>query len=484
MLVTAVVRDPGVVIQVRGARLRELLGGDEDLARLILTAYLARRAILVELGAGVRVVGWTATENAVRVREFLTRNRVPHHWVDLHDDEVATLASALSAHAEELPLVICGQSVLHNPSNTELAAALGLGSSSPAPARCDLIIIGGGPAGLAAAVYGASEGLDTVLLDAVALGGQAGTSSRIENYFGFPTGISGADLTQRAALQAAKFGARLVVSADVADLARRPDGDFAITLRDGRVFTGRSVVVATGARYRRLDVPDLDRFVGAGVYYAATAVEARRCADGSVVIVGGGNSAGQAALYLAEHAARCRLIIRGPDLSRSMSQYLIDQLERHPEIELITHTQVIHLHGDDVLDAVTLHDGRSGRSDQVAVCGLFVFIGAAPCTGWLRDTLATDDQGFVLTGRDLPASALTNYRSDLPLVSETSQPGVFAVGDVRAGSVKRAASAVGEGSMAVRMIHQRLTHPATLTTPPDAPPATPTRVPAPVALSA
>jgi thioredoxin reductase (NADPH) len=278
-------------------------------------------------------------------------------------------------------------------------------------------------------------------------------------------------------LQAAKFGARLVVSADVVDLARRPDRCFAITVRDGRVFTGRSVVVATGARYRRLDVCDLDRFVGAGVYYAATAVEARRCAGGSVVIVGGGNSAGQAALYLAEHAARCRLIIRGPDLSRSMSQYLIDQLADHPEIELITHTRLTELHGGDVLDAVTLHDDHTGRNDQIAVCGLFVFIGAVPCTGWLRDTLATDDKGFVLTGRDLPASALANYHSDLPLVSETSQPGVFAVGDVRAGSVKRAASAVGEGSMAVRMIHQRLAHPATLTAPhPDAPPSTPTRV--------
>jgi thioredoxin reductase (NADPH) len=370
---------------------------------------------------------------------------------------VATLAAALSGHEAELPLVIGGQKVLRNPSNADLANTLGLGTRATTRGICDLLIVGGGPAGLAAAVYGASEGLDTVALDTVAFGGQAGTSSRIENYLGFPMGISGANLAERAILQASRFGARLLVAAEATSLTRSADGHFSVVLGDGQHWRGRAVIIATGARYRRPDVPGLERYTGAGVYFAATAVEGQRCAGRSVVVVGGGNSAGQAAMFLSRHVASCDLIIRGDDLRNSMSMYLVDQLVRNPRIEIITGSQVTGLHGDDMLESVTVTETGTGNRDQLPASGLFIFIGATPATHWLGSCLATDANGFLLTGRDLPVDALGTYGDDRPLFLETSQPGVFAVGDVRAGSVKRAAAAVGEGSMAVKFVHERLT---------------------------
>jgi thioredoxin reductase (NADPH) len=381
---------------------------------------------------------------------------VPHRWVDLDEAEVATLAAALTHHRTELPLVIGGQKVLRNPSNIDLAATLGLGTSGHQRRVCDLLIVGGGPAGLAAAVYGASEGLETVALDTVAFGGQAGTSSRIENYLGFPTGISGADLSERAIFQAGRFGARLLVAAEAKALTRTPDGHYAVTLHDGQCWRGRAVIVATGARYRTPNVPGLDRYMGAGVYFAATQVEAQRCAGGHVVIVGGGNSAGQAAMFLSRHAASCDLIIRSDDLRTSMSMYLVDQLVRNPRIEIITGSQVSGLRGDDILESIMVTESATGSRNEMAVSGLFMFIGATPATRWLGSCLATDANGFLLTGTDLPADALGAYGYGQPLFLETSQPRVFAVGDVRAGSVKRVASAVGEGSMAVKFVHQRL----------------------------
>jgi thioredoxin reductase (NADPH) len=450
--------DPGEVIQITTAQLRRLLIGDEELAKLVLRAYLARRQILIEIGAGVRLVGSRGTPDSVRVREFLIRNRVAHEWVDIEDEETSLLGTALRAHRAELPLLVCGQMVLRNPSNATLATTLGLGTCSDATPLADLVIVGGGPGGLAAAVYGASEGLGTIAVDAVAFGGQAGTSSRIENYLGFPAGVSGANLTERAVIQAGKFGARLAVAAEVCSLTELPDATYELTLADGRRLRGRSVILSTGARYRRLEIPGVDECVGNGVYFAATKVEAMRCQGGQVVIVGGGNSAGQAAVFLSDHAGGCRLVIRSDDLCKSMSSYLVKQIEANPRIEVVTETEVTAAHVDETLDAVTLTHRVSGNSSVVPCVGLFVFIGAAPCTDWLRGEVATDPAGFVLTGRDVPAARLDRYRDgDRPLPLETSRPGVFAVGDVRAGSIKRVASAVGEGSMAVKLVHERIT---------------------------
>jgi thioredoxin reductase (NADPH) len=292
----------------------------------------------------------------------------------------------------------------------------------------------------------------------MASGGQAGTSTRIENYLGFPAGISGSELTQRATVQAAKFGARLNVPAAAAALRSEP-GRHEIHLSNGETATGRTVIVATGAQYRRPGVPRLDEFEGGGVYYAATQAEAQMCADDPVVIVGGGNSAGQAAMFLSRHAAQCSLLIRGGDLGKSMSRYLVDQIERNSSVEVVKHAQVAELHGDRELDGVTVADGRSGERSHWPAKALFVFIGASPHTEWLEDQLATDRAGFLLTGRDIPGDDLAEYNGERPLFLETSRPGIFAVGDVHSGSIKRVASAVGEGSMAVRLVHQRLAAP-------------------------
>jgi thioredoxin reductase (NADPH) len=319
---------------------------------------------------------------------------------------------------------------------------------------CDLIIVGAGPAGLAAAVYGASEGLDTQVIDKVAFGGQASTSARIENYLGFPTGISGSELAERAIIQASRFGARMVVPAKAVAL-HAENAHYAVELSDGSYVNGRTIIVATGAQYRKLDLPDLDRFEGLGVYYAATQAEASSCADDPVLIVGGGNSAGQAAMFLSQQAASCRLAIRGDELSKSMSRYLIDELERRPQVELMTYSEVVELKGDTVLEAVVLADTRTGARSELECRALFVFIGADPHTEWLRGHVAMDEHCFLLTGRDVQGEDLTSYSTE-PFFLETSLPGIFAVGDVHSGSIKRVASAVGEGSMAVQLVHQRL----------------------------
>jgi thioredoxin reductase (NADPH) len=453
---TAVVRDPGEVIQMAAARLVELVSEDEELSNLILRAYLSRREILIDLETGVKLVGSRYSRDTRRLREFLARNRMPYQWMDLEDDEEAdTLLQALGVEPAETPVVIGGRGVLRNPSNAQLAAMLGFGSRGAPPAMCDLVIVGGGPAGLAAALYGASEGLDTQAIDAVAFGGQAGTSSRIENYLGFPTGISGSELAARAGLQARRLGARLVVPAEAMGLVRE-DAHYGVQLAGGEVVNGRTVIVATGAQYRRLDVPELDRYEGAGVYYAATQAEAQLCGGDPVLIVGGGNSAGQAAMFLSQHAASCRLLIRGGDLAKSMSRYLIDELERRPQIEVLTHREIVELKGEDALEAVIVTDTRTDERQELEAKALFVFIGASPHTDWLRDHVAMDEHCFLLTGGDVQGEHLAEHGEERPFFLETSQPGIFAVGDVHSGSIKRVASAVGEGSMAVRLVHQRL----------------------------
>jgi thioredoxin reductase (NADPH) len=455
-LLTAVVRDAGEVLQVPVSQLRTIVSSDEALSNLILRAFLARRSIMIDLGAGVKVVGSRYSRDTRRLREFLARNRMPYQWMDLEDDEEADkLLHALGIEAGETPVVVGGAGVLRNPSNGELAAMLGLGSRGEPPAMCDLVIVGGGPAGLAAALYGASEGLDTQAIDAVAFGGQASTSARIENYLGFPTGISGSELAERAQLQARRLGARLVVPAQAVGLVEA-DGHYAIEIEGGDAINGRTVIVATGAQYRRLDLPDIERYEGAGVYYAATQSEAQTCAADPVVIVGGGNSAGQAAMFLSQHASSCRLLIRGGDLAKSMSRYLVDEIERREQVEVLVHSEIVELRGEDALEAVVVADPSTGQRTELEAKALFVFIGASPHTGWLSGHVAMDEHCFVLTGRDVQGADLALFGDEQPFFLETSRPGIFAVGDVHSGSIKRVASAVGEGSMAVRLVHQHL----------------------------
>ncbi len=459
LYLSAVVRDAGEVIEVPIEKLREIVAEDKSMSDLILGAFMARRSILIDVGTGIKLIGSRFSPHSRRLREFLARNRMPYQWIDLElDDDAEALLSSLAVEPHETPVVVAsGGEILRNPSNAELGKAIGLGSAGRPPALCDVVVVGAGPAGLAAALYAASEGLDVLGVEAVASGGQAGTSARIENYLGFPAGVSGSELAQRAGVQAAKFGARLTVPAAATELRSEP-GRHEIALSNDEVATGRTVVIATGAQYRRLDVPRMEQFEGGGVYYAATQTEAQLCAGNPVVIVGGGNSAGQAAMFLSSHTGECRLLIRGGDLGRSMSRYLVDQVERNEAIEVCTHSEVIELDGDRELERVTIADTRSGERTTLPARALFVFIGASPHTEWLAGQLATDDAGFLLTGRDVQDEDAPEFDGDRPYFLETSRPGIFAVGDVHSGSIKRVASAVGEGSMAVRLVHQRLAH--------------------------
>jgi thioredoxin reductase (NADPH) len=356
----------------------------------------------------------------------------------------------------DLPLVVGpGDSLLRNPSSRVLLDALGLraGPDKDGSGVCDLLVVGGGPAGLSAAVYGGSEGMTTVLAEATAIGGQAGTSSRIENYLGFPAGLSGEELAARAALQAEKFGVRIKLGASAVSMSS--DGDsHQVQFDDGETLVAKSVILATGARYNRLALDRLGEFEGVGVYYAATQMEAQACLGGPVVIVGGGNSAGQGALFLARVCTQVRLVIRAASLAHSMSRYLIDQIERDPRIQVSPKTEVVGLVGEQRLEGVTLRDNGSGQTAIEPSCGLFVFIGATPCTQWLDGQLAVDDHGFLLAGADVPTNTREN-QGQVPLFLETSRPGVFCVGDVRSRSIKRVATAIGEGSMAVRLVFDR-----------------------------
>lgn len=443
---TVVVCEAGEVLAVPTWRLRQIVTHDPELGDLILRAFMIRRSMLISSGAGLRIIGSRYSPDTRRLRQFVARNRFPYRWIDLEEDKAAeALVHNLGIPAAETPVVILGGTqVLRNPSNAALAHAIGLPAPSVPEDVFDLVVVGAGPAGLAAGVYGASEGLRTVVLDAVAIGGQAGTSSCIENYLGFPAGIPGGELAERAVIQARKFGAHLGVPAEATSL-KRQDGHYVVGLRDAPSIEGRTVVLATGARYRKLDVPRLADFEGYGIYYAATLTEAGFCRGEPVVVVGGGNSAGQATIFLSEHAVSVRLLVRGDDLAKSMSRYLIDRIENNSKVEVMLHTEVREFLGTRALEAVVAEDTHAGRRLRLDTRAVFVFIGADPCTAWLASEIALDDKGFVLTG----------FPDGLPL--ETSLPGVFAVGDVRSQSVKRVASAVGEGSMAIRLIHEHFT---------------------------
>jgi thioredoxin reductase (NADPH) len=456
---TAVVREPGEVLLVPVARLRELVGADPVLGDLILRAYIIRRELLVGFGAGFRIIGSRFSPDTRRLREFAARNRLPHRWIDLEaDPQAEALLRQLGVPPEDTPVVIWrGDQVLRNPGTAELAEFLGLRHPAPEGGYCDLIVVGAGPAGLAASLYGASEGLDTVAIDGVATGGQAATSSRIENYLGFPSGISGGELAERATLQAEKFGAHLTVPAEAVRFSER-NGGYVVELDDGTEVEGRTVVIATGVRYRRLPVPRLEEFEGTSVMYAATLMEALLCRNDPIVVVGGGNSAGQATLFLSRHANHVTLLVREPELGTEMSRYLVDQIERSPAVDVRTSTEVRELVGDGgVLEAVVIENNRTGERGTIPARMMFVFIGAAPHTSWLGDSVAMDQKGFIVTGAAArPADGAGEAGGRTPHVLETSLPGVFAVGDVRAGSIKRVASAVGEGSMSVRLVHEVL----------------------------
>jgi thioredoxin reductase (NADPH) len=458
VLVSGRVSEPGEVIAVPRDRLRQLMATNARLGDTILAAFIARRNMLMEGAApAIRLVGSRFSPGALQLREFLSRTRIPHEWLDPEGDpQLEALLREFELSPSDLPVVIVTGSVLRRPSPGELASFLGL-TIDNLPERCfDLVVIGGGPAGLAAAVYGASEGLRTLGVEMTAPGGQAGTSSRIENYLGFPMGISGTDLTQRAVIQAQKFGAHLTVPCTAVSL-RNQAGHLVVHLSDGTDVAGRAVIAATGASYRRLDAARLRDFEGKGVYYAATEMEARMCSPAPIVIAGGGNSAGQAAVFLAQNGCAVTIVIRGPDLERSMSHYLVDRVEADPRITVRTDTTISALDGEESLTALHL---KGPEGETVAECaGLFSFIGADPASGWLSGCAALDDRGFILTDLALTADLLNGpWRTlgRLPLPFETSHPGLFAVGDLRSGSTKRVAAAVGEGSAAVRQVHQHL----------------------------
>jgi thioredoxin reductase (NADPH) len=448
----AVAVGPTRLIEVKRDRLRDLMAQEEALCELILRALLRRRELLIGLHWGLRIIGSSYSADARRLLEFTARNRIPHSWLDVeHDPAAEALLEDFAIAPDQTPLVTWGPQVLKNPTNAELAKLLGF-APAPEPAQVvDLLVVGAGPAGLAASMYGASEGLSTLTLESAAIGGQAGTSTRIENYLGFPAGLSGTDLATRAALQAEKFGARISAPAAAAALEPR-EGVILVHLSDGTQIGARAVVIATGARYRRLDLPGLADLESTGVYYAATPEEASRHADDTVAVVGAGNSAGQAAIFLA-HTRRVYLLVRRGDLAATMSRYLIDQIARHPNIEVLAHTEITALHGDGNLQALTVADRADGSRRVLDVRALFVFIGADPHTEWLQGALALDRSGFILTGRRAPTPDQPGP-GQLPL--ETSVSGVFAAGDVRSGSIKRVASAVGEGSMTVRLVHDYL----------------------------
>ena len=456
-VVSGIARGDCEVLEVPGEALRRLLNQCPDLSDIILQAFIARRQLLSHSPdfTGLRVIGSRYSADTFRVRDFLARNRVLFTWVDLEGDpQVDRLLKQFGVTEADTPVVACGHRLmLRNPTNRQLADAIGV-RQPLGQAVYDLAVVGGGPAGLAAAVYGASEGLRTVVLEQAAPGGQAGSSMRIENYLGFPTGLTGRDLADRAVLQANKFGAQLSVPTPVTGLEFEKAYPV-LRLDGGESVTAKCLLIASGAEYRRLGVEGCSRYEGTGVYYAATPNEAQLCRGGCVVLVGGGNSAGQAAVFLAGHAGKVCLVLRGDDLYKSMSSYLARRIEQTANIEVLRDTEVRRMHGDGHLSAVEIVNTKTGEARTVETPAVFSFIGAVPRTDWLPPEVERDAKGFVRTGPALAQSPHWTARRR-PFLLETSRPGVFAAGDVRSGSVKRVASAVGEGAMAVQFVHEYL----------------------------
>jgi thioredoxin reductase (NADPH) len=451
---------PSKIIELDRQQMLALIQTDAELGEILMRAFILRRVELIAAGVGdVVLVGSTYSASTHRIKEFLMRNGQPYSYMNLErDPDVQNLVDSFQISASEIPVLICrGQLVLRNPSNQEIADCLGFNESIEQTHVRDLIIIGAGPSGLAAAVYGASEGLDVMVLETGSPGGQAGSSSKIENYLGFPTGISGQDLAARAYFQAQKFGTDIVIAkAKRLVCDRKP---YVVEIENGARIPARTIVIATGAEYRRPPCKHLSRFEGVGVYYGATFVEAQLCGGEEVIVVGGGNSAGQAAVFLAETTKRVHMLVRSAGLAESMSRYLIRRIEETPTIVLRPYTQIVAVEGGDHLEFVRWQNNQTGQTEEHEIRHLFVMTGADPNTSWLDGCIALDDKGFIKTGMDLSSDNLSAAGWPLtrpPYLLETSLPGVFAVGDVRGGSIKRVASAVGEGSIAISFVHKVL----------------------------
>jgi thioredoxin reductase (NADPH) len=459
-LVRGRVTAAGEFLEMSSAELRTLVARDAELSEIFMRAFILRRVTLINRGQGnVILMGSRHSAKTLRLREFLTRNGHPFTYVDLDTDNSSQqMLDHFQVTMEEIPVVVCNnRTVLRSPSIQELARCLGLNAHITASEVRDLVIVGAGPAGLAAAVYGASEGLDVLVIEAESPGGQAGSSSRIENYLGFPMGISGQELAGRAAAQAQKFGAKVLIANNVTKLNcdRSP---YELIVDCGQVIRSRTVVIASGAQYKKPKLENLTKFEGQGVYYGATYIEAQLCGKEDAIVVGGGNSAGQAAVYLSQTAGKVHMLVRSGQLSDTMSRYLIQRIEENPVIELHYHTEIVGLDGDTQLECVTWRDKNTGETSTLDIRYVFIMAGGSPRTDWLKGCVAMDNKGFILTGRDLDP-VLQDYHWPLPRVPqmlETSLPGVFAVGDVRAGNVKRVASAVGEGSIAISLVHRVL----------------------------
>jgi thioredoxin reductase (NADPH) len=454
------VTKPGKVIELDHQHMLSLVQTDAELGEILMRAFILRRVELVAAGVGdIALIGSTHSAGTLRIKEFLMRNGHPYSYIDLErDSDVQNLLDSFRISASEIPVLICrGQLVLRNPSNQQIADCLGFNESIDQTQVRDLVVIGAGPSGLAAAVYGASEGLDVLVLETSSPGGQAGSSSRIENYLGFPTGISGQELAARAYLQAQKFGVEILMAKATRLVCDRKP--YVVEVESGARISARTVVIATGAQYRRLPLENLSRFEGAGVYYGATFVEAQLCGGEEVIVVGGGNSAGQAAVFLGQTTKRVHMLVRSTGLAESMSRYLIRRIEKSPTIVFRPQTEIVALEGGDHLHSVHWRNGQTGQTEQREISHVFVMTGADPNTRWLNGCVALDAKDFIKTGPDMSPENLSAAGWPLtrqPYLLETSLPGVFAVGDVRGGSIKRIASAVGEGSIAISFVHKVL----------------------------
>ena len=462
-LVRGRVTEPGEFLELSSDALRALVARDAELSEIFMRAFILRRLALISRGQGnVILMGSQHSAQTLRLREFLSRNGYPYTFVDLDSDKDSQeLLDRFHVKMSDIPVVICNsQTVLRNPSTQVLADCLGLNANVDMAQIRDVVIVGAGPSGLAAAVYAASEGLDSLLIEAEAPGGQAGSSSKIENYLGFPTGVSGQELASRAITQAQKFGAKMMIGHPVVrlDCSRHP---YRVFLESDEAVATRAIIISTGAQYNKPQIANLRKFEGLGVYYGATYIESQLCGDEELIVVGGGNSAGQAAVYLSQTARKVHMLVRSANLSATMSRYLIQRISENPKIEMHYKTEIVALEGDQHLERVTWRDHAGGRTSTHNIHHLFIMAGASPRTEWLERCLALDKNGFILTGRDLDSlngsSPMSSWKLDRqPFMLETSLPGVFAVGDVRSGNVKRVASAVGEGAIAIHLVHRAL----------------------------
>ena len=449
---------PGEVIELDHQDLLGLVQTDSELSDILMRAFILRRVELIAAGVGdLILIGSVHSAGTLRIKEFLMRNGHPYSYIDLEQDpDVQNLLDSFQIVASDVPVLICrGQVVLRNPGNQEIADCLGFNESIDQAQVRDLVVVGAGPTGLAAAVYGASEGLDVVVLETGSPGGQAGSSSKIENYLGFPTGISGQDLAGRAYIQAQKFGAKMLIARATRIVCdHRP---YIVEVENGNRIPARTVLIATGAQYRKLPLKNLSQFEGAGVYYGATFVERQLCGGEEIIVVGGGNSAGQAAVFLAQTTKRVHVLVRSAGLAASMSRYLIRRIEESPNVIVQPHTEIVALEGNHHLESVRWRNSQTGQTEENKIRHVFVMTGADPNTGWLNGCIVLDAKGFINTGPDLSSENLSAAGWSLkrqPYLLETSLPGVFAAGDVRGGSIKRVASAVGEGSTAISFVHK------------------------------